>query len=69
MSGLPVEGVVTATVRTWDAARGGSAFLDDGTVVPLPPECLQESVFRFVRPGQRVRLAVVAGAVESLGLP
>ena len=46
-----------ATIRAWDATSGGSAFLDDGTVVPLPPECLQGSAFRLLRPGQRVRLS------------
>ena len=45
-----------ATVITWDAETGGSAFLDDGTTVLLPPEALQGSAFRFLRSGQRVRL-------------
>ncbi|MCU1601443.1 MAG: hypothetical protein JWO22_2152 [Frankiales bacterium] len=44
-----------ATVRTWDAA-GGSAYLDDGSVVALPPEALEGSAFRFLRPGQRVQV-------------
>jgi hypothetical protein len=46
----------SATVQVWDPATGGSALLDDGSVVFLPPECLQGSVFRFLRPGQRIRL-------------
>lgn len=44
-----------ATIRAWDAS-GGSAYLDDGTVIDLPPEALQGSAFRFVRPGQRVQV-------------
>ncbi len=58
-----------ATVRTWDASDGGSAFLDDGTVVALPAECLQDSVFRFLRPGQRVALTTEDGRVRSVRLP
>ena len=69
MSGLPADGHVAATVRTWDAATGGTAFLDDGSVVPLPATCLQDSVFRFLRPGQRVRLTVVESAVVTVSLP
>lgn len=60
---------VVATVRTWEPDRGGSAFRDDGTVVTLPPECLQDSVFRFLRPGQRVRLVVTDGIVVVVTLP
>lgn len=58
-----------ATVRTWDAELGGTAFRDDGTVVVLPPESLQGSPFRFLRPGQRVALTVADGVVVSLDLP
>ncbi|MGB8649578.1 MAG: hypothetical protein WCD35_02840 [Mycobacteriales bacterium] len=58
-----------ATVREWDPARGGSAFLDDGTVVVLPPECLQGSRFRFLRLGQRVRLVLDEGVVVRVDLP
>jgi hypothetical protein len=47
--------VTQATVRDW-GPEGGSAFLDDGRVVVLPLECLQGSVFRFLRLGQRVAL-------------
>lgn len=57
-----------ATVRTWERT-GGTAFLDDGSVVPLPPECLRDSVFRFVRVGQRVRVVCQEGLVLRLGLP
>ena len=58
-----------ATVRSWDPADGGSAFLDDGTVVVLPAECLVGSVFRFLRPGQRVALMTEAGRILSVRLP
>jgi hypothetical protein len=61
--------VSQATVRDWDEATGGSALLDDGTVVELPPECLQDSVFRFLRLGQRVRLVVTDGRVARVDLP
>jgi hypothetical protein len=59
-----------ATIRSYDDADGGSAFLDDGTVVPLPPHALASSHFRFVRPGQRVRLVHDEdGAVIGIDLP
>lgn len=58
-----------ATVRTWDDGSGGSVFLDDGTVVPVPREALEGSVFRFLRPGQRVRLELVDGVVTGVDLP
>jgi hypothetical protein len=58
-----------ATVRDWDPEQGGSAFLDDGTVVVLPAECLQGSAFRFLRPGQRVQLTVQDGLVATVALP
>ncbi len=53
----PLSRGPSATVRDWDAATGGSALLDDGSVAVLPPECLRASVFRFLRPGQRIRLS------------
>jgi hypothetical protein len=59
-----------ATVRSWDAADlGGSALLDDGTRVLLPPRCLQGSVFRFLRVGQRVTLTFDGETVVEVGLP
>jgi hypothetical protein len=61
--------VIQATVRDWDAAHGGSAFLDDGTVLALPPECLSGSVFRFLRLGQRVALEVEDDVVVRVDLP
>jgi hypothetical protein len=60
---------VPATVRTWTPGTGGSAYRDDGSVLELPPECLQHSVFRFLRAGQRVRLQVVDGLVKAVTLP
>lgn len=70
MSG-PAPATCAATVRDWDPEHGGSAFLDDGTVVLLQPQCLQDSVFRFLRPGQRVRLTLDAGssAAVAVALP
>lgn len=60
---------LVATIRSWDPAQGGTAFRDDGETLTLPPECLQDSVFRFLRPGQRVRVVVVDGQVRSVRLP
>ncbi|MGZ6744162.1 MAG: hypothetical protein ACXVEC_15425 [Nocardioides sp.] len=60
---------VQATVREWDAARGGTTFRDDGTVLVLPPESLQRSVFRFLRAGQRVRVTLAEGVVVAVDLP
>ena len=58
-----------ATVRDWDAAQGGSAFLDDGTIVELPLHSLQGSAFRFLRLGQRVQLTLDEGRVVAVALP
>ena len=58
-----------ATVRDWDPLAGGSAFLDDGSVVALPPDCLRDSIFRFLRLGQRIALEVVDGVVVRVDLP
>lgn len=59
-----------ATVRSWDVIAGGSAYLADGTVVILAPECLRDSVFRFLRPGQRVRVVQDSdGVAVSVSLP
>lgn len=60
---------VAGTVRSWDAATGGSAFLDDGTVVDLAPGCLHGSAFRFLRPGQRVLLALDGTTALRADLP
>jgi cold shock CspA family protein len=61
--------VSQATVRTWDAETGGTVFLDDGTVVVITREALQDSVFRLLRPGQRVQLELLHGVVVAVGLP
>jgi 2-phospho-L-lactate guanylyltransferase len=60
--------VRSATVRTWGDG-GGSAFADDGTVLELGAESLQGSGFRFVRVGQRVRVASAPGGSTRLSLP
>jgi hypothetical protein len=61
--------VTQATIRSWDPDAGGSAFLDDGSLVEIPREALQGSVFRLLRPGQRVRLDVEDEVVVSVALP
>ena len=60
--------VVQATVATWDPT-GGTAVLDSGQRLDLDPDLLVDSVFRFVRPGQRVDLVLDGGVVTWLGLP
>jgi 2-phospho-L-lactate guanylyltransferase len=64
-------GIVTtaATVKEWDAAEGGSAYRDDGSVLVLPPDSLRDSGFRFLRVGQRVRVATAPDATTRLALP
>jgi cold shock CspA family protein len=56
-------------MRTWDPDVGGSAFRDDGSLVEIPREALQGSVFRLLRPGQRVKLEVEDGVVVAVALP
>jgi 2-phospho-L-lactate guanylyltransferase len=60
--------VRSATVRSWDES-GGSAFADDGSVLPLAADSLQGSGFRFVRVGQRVRVASALDGATRLALP
>ena len=60
--------VRSATVRTW-SADGGSAFGADGEVLPLGSDALQGSGFRFVRVGQRVRLATAPDGTTRVALP
>ena len=59
-----------ATVRGYDpAARSGSVFLDDGTVVAFGPAALAGSGLRLLRPGQRVTLGCdPGGAITGLTL-
>lgn len=57
------------TVRDWTAGAGGSALRDSGGVVLLPPDCLQDSVFRFLRPGQRVNVDLEGDVVVTVRLP
>ena len=60
---------VTGTVRTWDASSGGSAFRDDGSIVQLGRDALQDSGFRFLRVGQRVRVATAPDTTVRVALP
>jgi 2-phospho-L-lactate guanylyltransferase len=64
-------GLVTtsATVKTWDPTDGGAAYRDDGSVLELPVDSLQDSGFRFLRVGQRVRVATAPDATTRLALP
>jgi hypothetical protein len=59
-----------ATVRGFDpAARSGTVFCDDGTVVPFGPGAFAASGLRLLRPGQRVTIGRDGdGAIISLAL-
>jgi hypothetical protein len=58
-----------ATVKGWEPTEGGSAYLSDGSIVALPPECLQGGPFRFLRLGQRIQLTLQDGVVVGIDLP
>jgi len=60
--------VVPVTVREWKDT-GGSAYRDDGSSLALPRDALQGSGIRFLRTGQRVRIAVDASGTARLSLP
>jgi hypothetical protein len=59
---------VQATVRDW-SQEGGSAFLDDGSVLGLPADVLRDGPFRLLRAGQRVALTIEEGRVRRVELP
>jgi cold shock CspA family protein len=45
------------TVATYETgSASGTVLLDDGVELPFPPEALDDSGLRLLRPGQRVRL-------------
>jgi cold shock CspA family protein len=50
-----------ATVKVYDSlTRTGSMVADDGTTeYTIEPEAMDESMFRFLRPGQRVTFDLV----------
>ena len=50
-----------ATVKSYDSlTRSGSLIADDGvTEYPIDPEAMRGSMFRFLRPGQRVTFDLV----------
>jgi cold shock CspA family protein len=52
-----------ATVKAYDSlTRSGVLVSDDGTSEwPIDPEAMDSSMFRFLRPGQRVTFDFVAG--------
>jgi len=55
--------VPQATVKAYDAlTRTGSLVADDGTTeYPIEPEAMETSMFRFLRPGQRVTFDLLDG--------
>lgn len=59
---------VQATVRRWSAEEGGDALRDDGRVIALPVGCLEGSVFRFLRSGQRISIELSGSRVERVDL-
>ena len=58
------------TVRSYDAAaRSGTVFLDDGSVLEFDAAALAGSPLRLLRPGQRVRLGLnPAGRIAVITL-
>jgi hypothetical protein len=61
---------VQATVRGFDpAARSGTVFCDDGTVVAFGAAAFDAAGLRLLRPGQRVTIGCDAdGTIVSLAL-
>lgn len=60
--------VRAATTRSWDST-GGTAFDRDGNVLPLAADALQGSGFRFLRVGQRLRVATAPDGSSRVALP
>ena len=60
--------VVTRTQGTVkefsEETRSGSVILDDGAVIPLPPEAFSRSGLRKLQFGQRVRFEVSGADAE-----
>lgn len=66
-----------ATVHVFDpTSRTGSVVTDDGVLVPLAPEALEESALRTLRSGQRLTVDITGRgpaarvtriAIESVG--
>ena len=56
-----------ATVKRYDSiTRTGVLVADDGTTEwPIDPESMETSMFRFLRPGQRVTFDLVEKDGES----
>ncbi|MGH2734663.1 MAG: cold-shock protein [Actinomycetota bacterium] len=52
-----------ATVKRYDSlTRSGTLVSDDGGVeYPVDPEAIDEGMFRFLRPGQRVSFDLLDG--------
>ncbi len=59
-----------ATVRSYDALnRSGTAFLDDGTIVPFGRIAFDAGGLRLLRAGQRVTMSAdSAGQVTAITL-
>jgi cold shock CspA family protein len=57
-----------ATVKTYDSlTRTGTMVSDDGTeTYEITPEGMGSSMFRFLRPGQRVTFEIVDGKPMNL---
>jgi cold shock CspA family protein len=57
-----------ATVKAYDSiTKKGSLLADDGeTEYSIDSSSLENSMFRFLRPGQRVTFDLVEGQVRSL---
>lgn len=58
-----------ATVATYSPdTRCGTVLRDDGSELPFAAVAFDRGGLRLVRPGQRVRIRVVDGAVVALTL-
>jgi 2-phospho-L-lactate guanylyltransferase len=57
--------VFQATTEEWGQDDGGLVRLDDGSTAALPADALSHTGLRFLRPGQRVRVAMSADAVRA----
>ena len=56
-----------ATVKTYDSlTKKGSLVADDGTTeYTIDPEAIDEGMFRFLRPGQRVTFEIEGSGDEK----
>jgi len=55
-----------ATVHSFDPdSRGGSVVTDEGILVPLGPQALEESALRTLHQGQRLTVTVTGTGAQA----